>query len=104
MERVAFIVDDSDTRIDCLLNPETVVIRREAGVRRELPTGPIAGAGLDDPLIVTGGGRTELELDLLFDTGIAGAPDGDVRDLSGAIWRLSERSRDPVVRFVWGKA
>jgi hypothetical protein len=105
VERVAFIVDDSDTRIDCLLNPESVVIRRQAGVRRrELPSGPIAGAGLDDPLLLTGGGRTELELELLFDTGIAGTPDADVRELSGPIWRLAEQSEKPEVRFVWGKA
>jgi hypothetical protein len=69
MERVAFLIDDSGERIDCLLNPETVEVTRLAGVRpRGTASGQLTGAGLaDDPLQFTGGGRTELVLDLLFD-------------------------------------
>ena len=41
MERVAFIVDATGERIDCLLNPETLAVRRQAGVRpRAAPAVP----------------------------------------------------------------
>ena len=69
MERVAFLIDATGERIDCLLNPETFEVSRLAGVRpRGSASGQLVGAGLaDDPLLFTGGGRTELTLDLLFD-------------------------------------
>jgi len=115
MERVAFLVEKTGERIPCLLNPESVVIRRLAGVRtRRSSTGPLTGAGLkDDPLIYTGGGTTEINLDLLFDVSIAGSSitTGDVRDLTSPLWQLAEGSAEengliqpPLVRFVWGKA
>jgi hypothetical protein len=115
MERVAFIVDATGERIDCLLNPETLEVRRLAGVRpRATATGQLVGTGLaDDPVLFTGGGRTELTLDLVFDIDLAdtrSAPD-DVRALTGRLWQLAENSatergsaRPPLVRFVWGKA
>jgi hypothetical protein len=117
MERVAFLLESTGERIACMLNPETLVIRRNAGVRaRRGASGPVTGAGLaDDPLVHTGGGRTELELDLLFDvtltdTGGPG-PVEDVRELTGPLWDLAENrveedgavGRLAVVRFVWGK-
>ena len=51
MERVAFLVDSSGERIDCMLNPETVEVRRLAGVRRHTsPSGQLIGVGLSvDP-------------------------------------------------------
>ncbi len=115
MERVAFLLEETGERIPCLLNPESVVIRRLAGVRaRRSSTGPLTGAGLkDDPLIYTGGGTTEINLDLLFDVSIAGSSitTGDVRDLTSPLWELAEGSAEenglihpPLVRFVWGKA
>ena len=69
MERVAFLVDKTGERIDCMLNPESVTMTRLAGVRtRGTTSGQLTGTGLaDDPLQFTGGGRTELTLDLLFD-------------------------------------
>jgi hypothetical protein len=114
VERVAFLVDSTGERIDCMLNPETLEVRRLAGVRRNAtPSGQLVGAGLrDDPLLFTGGGRTELELDLLFsvdllDSRIAPA---DVRDLTRHLWQLAENTaeerggvRPPLVRLVWGK-
>jgi hypothetical protein len=115
MERVAFIVDATGERIDCLLNPETLEVNRRAGVRpRTSGTGQLVGAGLaDDPLLFTGGGRTELVLDLVFDVDLmepAGTP-GDVRAITARLWQLAENSsqergssRPPLVRFVWGKA
>ncbi|HTU01017.1 MAG TPA: hypothetical protein VMG58_04340 [Candidatus Sulfotelmatobacter sp.] len=115
MERVAFLVERTGERIPCLLNPASVIVRRLAGVRsRQSTSGPLTGAGLkDDPLHYTGGGTTEINLDLLFDVSIAGSSiaTGDVRDLTRPLWALAEGtdegegfSQPPLVRFVWGKA
>jgi hypothetical protein len=131
MERIAFLVEETGERLSCLLNPENVVVRRQAGVRRQAnATGMVSGIGLsDDPLVATGGGVTELELDLLFDVEIArslspavGPPaaDGaapiappavDVRELTRPIWTLTENAEaaegygaPPVVRLIWGKS
>lgn len=114
MERVAFLIDETGERVDCLLNPETVHVTRLAGVRpRTGASGQITGLGLaDDPLVFTGGGRTELVMDLLFDVDFVDAqvrPE-DVRALTRPLWMLSENSavehgwvRPPLVRLVWGK-
>ena len=115
MERVAFIVERTGERIDCLLNPDTVVVRRSAGLRtRRTAGGLVTGTRLaDDPLLATGGGRTEIELELLFDATIAGEealPSGNVQDLTRQLWDLSENAVGDddyglprEVRFVWGK-
>ncbi|MBI4538140.1 MAG: hypothetical protein HY704_01350 [Gemmatimonadetes bacterium] len=114
MERVAFIIEETGQRIGCLLNPEMVVVRRLAGVRpRRSAGGPVTAAVLaDDPLLYTGGGTTELRLDLLFDVSLAGSSIGtdNVRELTRPLWELAENaaredgySRPPLVRFVWGK-
>lgn len=114
MERVAFLIDESGARLDCLLNPETVQVTRLAGVRpRSSATGQITGSGLaDDPLVFTGGGRTELVLDLLFDVDFVEAQvrPADVRSLTRPLWMLAENStsergwlRPPLIRLVWGK-
>lgn len=114
MERVAFLVEDAARPIQCLLNPDSLVVRRLAGLRtRRLAGGLVTGARLsDDPLLITGGGRTELALDLLFDVTLPGVavPSGNVRDLTRPFWELAENSPQPdgygaprVVRFVWGK-
>ena len=115
MERVAFLIEKTGERLGCLLNPESLVVRRMAGVRpRRSAGGELVGAGLaDDPLLYTGGGRTELELDLLFDVNLAGSSitADDVRDLTRPLVNLAENSsgedtlrRPPLVRFVWGKS
>ncbi|HEY2028937.1 MAG TPA: hypothetical protein VGH20_06980 [Myxococcales bacterium] len=117
MERVAFLVESSGERISCLLNPESLLVERSAGVRpRRSIGGSLRAAALsDDPVLVTGGGTTELTLELLFDVGIAASsaetPVGDVRQLTLPLWRLAESARADeselrpgVVRFVWGKA
>ncbi|MBG6065493.1 CIS tube protein [Micromonospora ureilytica] len=114
MERVAFLIDSSGERVDCLLNPETVQVTRLAGVRqRGAGGGQLTGSGLaDDPLVFTGGGRTELVLDLLFDVDFVEAQlrPADVRVLTRPLWMLAENStaehgwlRPPLVRLVWGK-
>jgi hypothetical protein len=114
MERVAFLVDDTGERIDCLLNPETFEVKRLAGVRpRGTAAGRLVGTGLaDDPLQFTGGGRTELVLDLVFDVALveSARQPADVRQLTHRLWTLAENSaqerganRPPLVRLVWGK-
>ena len=115
MERVAFLIEETGERIACMLNPEEMVVRRLAGVRpRRLAGGVLTGAGLaDDALLFTGGGMTELHLNLLFDVTLAGssARVDDVRDLTYPLWLLAENAADeehygrpPLVRFVWGKS
>lgn len=115
MERVAFLIERTGRRLGCLLNPSSLLVRRVAGVRRrQAATGGVTGSGLsDDPLIMTGGGMTELKLDLLFDVTIPGSSVAteDVRDLTAPIWKLAENQTDeggygrpPIVRFIWGKS
>lgn len=115
MERVAFLVEETNERISCLLNPESLVIRRQAGVRsRRSGGGLVTGADLaDDQLLYSGGGNTELTMNLLFDVSLAGSSvtSADVRDLTGPFWRLAESSQTgggygnpPICRFVWGKS
>ncbi|WP_428269382.1 hypothetical protein [Haliangium sp.] len=110
---IAFLIEHTHQRLRCLLNPESLVVRRAAGIEpRRLPAGAIAGDELSDaPLLYTGGGRTELELDLLFDVSLADQPvaDGDVRSLTRPLWQLTENhpwvhGRPPTVRLIWGKS
>lgn len=114
MERVAFLIEETGERLGCMLNPESLVLRRVAGLRpRRSAGGAVTGVGLsDDPLLFTGGGTTELQLDLLFDITLAGSSivAEDVRQLTAPLWNLAENSsggeataRPPKVRFVWGK-
>ena len=127
MERVVFLIEKTGERISGLLNPESVLVRRVAGVRaRQLEGRPLTGAELtDDPLLFTGGGTTELTLDLLFDVDLAGSSIAtgdvrgltgelsaaeDVRGLSGKFWMMSENETSersyrapPLVRFLWGR-
>ncbi|MBN9389035.1 MAG: hypothetical protein J0I20_13495 [Chloroflexi bacterium] len=115
MERAAFLIESSGERIGCLLNPESVVRRRRAGILpRQSSGGRLTGSNLaDDPLLYTGGGQTELCLELLFDVNVAGStiPTENVQDLTRPLWQLAENSEDfyglgelPLVRFVWGKS
>jgi hypothetical protein len=114
MERIAFLVVHSGERISCLLNPESLVVRRRAGLapRRSIGGMLTISGGHDDPLLYTGGGSTELELDLLFDVSLLGSSivSEDVRELTAPIWNLCENrmvqdgwGRPPLVRLVWGK-
>lgn len=114
MEHVAFLIEESGERIRCMLNPDSIVMRRLAGLRLRRSAGGLAtGAALtDNPLLRTGGGVTELNLDLLFDVSLSGSSivSEDVRDLTAPIWALAENApaergygSPPVVRFVWGK-
>ena len=85
MERVTFLVEPGQERLGCLLNPESLVTRRRAGIEpRRSIGGPVTGAGMrDDRLLFTGGGRTEFELDLLFDVTLAGSSIWRDRSSSG---------------------
>jgi hypothetical protein len=115
MERVAFLIERTGERIECLLNPATFTFTRQAGVRplRTLGAALTGVAPADDPLLSTGGGRTELTLELLFDVSkqTSARPHVSVQALTAPLWNLAENSdeRDghgspPLVRFVWGKA
>lgn len=115
MERVAFLIEDTGERIGCLLNPESLVMRRQAGVRSRQSTGGlITGVNLaDDQLLYCGGGNTELTMNLLFDVTLTGSSISteDVRDLTAPLWRLAENSQKrsgyanpPICHFVWGKS
>jgi len=114
VERVAFLLEETGERLGAMLNPESVMARRSAGVRRRRSAGgSVAGAGLtDEPLLFTGGGTTELEFDLLFDVTLLGSTiqTADVRELTLPLWNLAENGgakdqavRPPLVRFVWGR-
>ena len=114
MERVAFLVERTGQRIDCLLNPEKVIFRRQSGVKRRTLLGhPIGDAAWSDDLLVTGGGGlTELQLDLLFDTSLlpSSAPVTDAQQLTAPFRELTEQAVDArglresrLARFVWGK-
>src|SRR5215831_1887864 len=107
MERVTFLVEQSNMTIPCLLNPESVTVKRTAGIRvRERDSGPLVNAGTkDDPLVFSGGGRTELTLDLLFDVSLVApsvrtvtsdtvqgtdVPLEDIRELTRPLIELTE--------------
>lgn len=115
MERVTFLIEQSNERLACLLNPESLVIKRIAGVRkRSLSESPLACTGQSDtPLQFTGGGQTLYQFDLLFDLSVAGSTieTKNVRKLTAPLWDLSENRYNktssaylPVVRFIWGKS
>ncbi|WP_250454445.1 hypothetical protein [Caballeronia sp. ATUFL_M2_KS44] len=113
MERVAFLIEDTGERIDCLVNPESVVLRREAGLHRRRLVGEIIGdSAWSDDALICGGGLTELQLDLLFDTSLVAPPNkcADVQELTAPFWALAEHavdaggySRPHVARFLWSK-
>jgi hypothetical protein len=75
MERVTFLLEDTGARLVCMLNPETLTVRRQAGVQpRRSVHGVVTGKGLaDNQLLYTGGGKTELDLELLFDIQLSGS-------------------------------
>jgi len=98
-----------------MLNPESLSLKRIAGVRpRASLGGAFTATGLsDNPLLHTGGGLTELNLDLLFDVDVSGSTikTRDVRELTSPFWELAENmigtdgtQCPPQVRFVWGKS
>ena len=114
MERVTFLVEENNERLSCMLNPETVLLSRSAGVRpRESLSGLMrTDRRGDNPLLFNGSGHTSLELDLVFDVSIPGSSivSQDVRDLTGPIWDLTENHqrsdrfyRPALCRFIWGK-
>jgi hypothetical protein len=115
VERACFLLEETGQRISCLLNPDNLVVRRASGIttRRSIG-GRLTGTGLaDDPVLFTGGGRTELDLELLFDTSIVGSTvvATDVQTLTRPLWELAENvagtdgaARLRTVRLVWGKS
>lgn len=115
MERVAFLIEKTGERIECLLNPETFTITRQSGVRpHRTLSGVLTGAAQsDNPVLAVGGGTTELVLELLFDISKQpnAGPDDSVQALTAPLWDMAENSDvdlidsgPPLVRFVWGKS
>lgn len=113
MERVAFILEQSNERIGCMLNPESFEVRRYAGIHQSqsLGVGMPPAAQADDPILWTGGGRTEISLDLLFDLSLQSGSEKveDIREFTRPLHALSEKPSEgelgaPIVRFIWGKA
>ncbi len=113
MERVTFLIEDSGERISCMLNPERVVLRRTTGLVRKRSLGSELEGAPEDLVLRTGGGTTEIELDLLFDlrpdssAEASGAP-SDVREVTRPFWQLTERSnsgsRAATARLIWGRS
>lgn len=121
MERVAFLIERTGDTVACMMNPEGLLRRRAAGLAERQGVGGliIGDARRDNPLIATGGGITEIDLELLFDADVAqeGAQAGgnaqnspDIRKLTEQFWQLSENGTEkdaqapPVLRFIWGTA
>ncbi len=107
MEKVGFLLNNNK-RIECLLNPEDIEMKRESGGQTQESFG--AGvAGSPDPFQRVSGGTTTLSLKLLFDTSLnvkSGSPN-DVRVLTEPLWEIAESLEtspsDRPVRFMWGK-
>ena len=93
MERVAFLIERTGERIECLLNPASFAFSRQAGVRplRTLAAAVTGTAEADDPLLATGGGTTELVLELLFDVSkqTSARPEVSVQALTAPLWNLA---------------
>ncbi len=117
MERVAFLIEKSNMRISCLLNPEdgqdSFVVERTSGAARDA-LHPLSRSKMtDNPVVFNSRGDTRLTLRLLFDVTLAGSSiqTVDVRHLTSPIWQLAEyvqgmesRSELPRARFIWGRA
>ena len=114
VERVTLLLEQSGERLSALLNPENLHLQRTAGLRvRGSMGGAVTGTALaDSPLLFTGGGMTELRVDLLFDVTLGGSSvqTNDVRDLTQPFFSLAENvadpggdGRPPLVRFISGK-
>ena len=120
MERLAFLIEATGQRVFALANPAEVEIRRAAGgAPRTISGRSVVEPGASDAIrLATGGGTTEIDVQLLFDTSLATSMAGtagtaveqeeDVRPLSEPLWLLAEndtgRFGPPVVRFIWGSA
>jgi len=117
VERVAFLIEKTNQRISCWLNPEdgedAFTIERSSGVARE-PQNSLSRTRLrDNPVVFRSRGDTRLNLKLLFDVTLTGSTvrTSDVRDLTHPIWQLAEYTTPsttsqelPRVRFIWGRA
>jgi hypothetical protein len=117
MERAAFLIEKTNHRITCLLNPEdggdSFTIERSSGAAREALSSLSRSHLSDNPIVFRSRGDTRLNLKLLFDIDLVGSNiyTLDVRDLTQPIWQLAEYSTArgskntlPRVRFIWGRA
>lgn len=116
MEYVTFLIESTNVRLTCLLNPEdqsdSLTFERSSGATRE-ESGSLTGNDMNEDRVVSRGrGDTRLTLKLLFDVSLAGSSirTGDVRDLTSPFWELTEYQGQGAqalelrrVRFFWGK-
>ena len=114
MEHVTFLIESTNVRLTCLLNPEdkqdSLTIERSSGAARE-QSGSLTGSNMSDDRIVSRGrGDTRLKLKLLFDVALKGSSirSRDVRDLTRPLWELTEYQEQGAhelrrVRLFWGK-
>jgi hypothetical protein len=111
MERVEFLIEKTNTRLPCLLNPENLTIQRTSGVQRS--SAQLVNHNMsDNPVSFSGRGDTRFQLELLFDLGLPGLTfqTDDIRDVTGGLWDLTEYKGAtgqfeelPSVRFIWGR-
>ncbi len=77
MERVAFLIEKTNQRISCLLNPEdredSFTIERSSGVAREAQNSLSRTRLTDNPVVFRSRGDTRLSLKLLFDVTLNGS-------------------------------
>lgn len=123
MQRMIFFAEGEKTRLTCMLNPESILMRRKAGVRQlESLGGYSTGTRMQDaPLLYTNGGYTELTLDLLFDVTLPGHAMNirndnsnnadDVTSITSLLWDMSKNILDDeakksmkICRVLWGVA
>jgi hypothetical protein len=114
VEHVTFLIESTNVRLTCLLNPEdkedSLTIERSSGAARE-QSGSLTGGNMSDDRIVSRGrGDTRLKLKLLFDVALQGSSiwSQDVRDLTRPLWELTEYEEQGArelrrVRLFWGK-
>lgn len=117
MERVAFLIENTNTRLSCLLNPadwqDGFVMERRSGAVR-LEDGALTNTDASDsPVVYRNRGDTRLSLKLMFDVSLAGSSIQvtDVRELTRPLWEMAEYVTQhrryaelPRVRFIWGRA
>ncbi len=104
MERIAFLLESSGQRLSALLNPNTLVVRRRAGVRPRRAAGGQLGSLHRD--------RDPRAVDDLFHAVLPSADGGgSCNTVPGGTDAGSSRlvaedgyGKPPLIRFLWGKA
>jgi Uncharacterized protein containing LysM domain len=113
MERIAFLLPPDDRQLFCMLNPESVIVHRRAGVSSRPTVGAAGGSHEQSPasLAFNGSQMTIVDLRLLFDVSLSSGPGTateDVRQTTCALFALAGPSDEGsfgspgVLRMIWG--